>query len=297
MLTYVEAREAQGEAPEDRRVTPVARNLASHLGVDLANVNGTGRDGRITSEDVQRAAKATSEIAERAQMEGRDEELTSIQRIAAERMTASFQEVPHFYLSVQVDMTESIGMRSQLLPVVEARTGARLSFSDILVLAVSRALREHPGMNASYREGKLRKHHDVNVGLAVDTPQGLVVPVIHKADQHAIENIASRREEAVAKARKNRLSPDDLTGSTFTVSNLGMFGIDIFGAIINPPEAAILAVGRIAERPLVTDNRLAIRPTMWLTLSVDHRVADGASAARFLQTLVSYLEAPYQLVI
>jgi len=224
-------------------------------------------------------------------------ELTSIQRITAERMSLSFRTAPHFYLSVEVDMSQAVAMRETLLPAVETRTGLRLSFSDILVCAVSRALRQHPALNATFEEERLKMYQEVNIALAVDTPRGLTVPVFHAADRLSLIGITRRRAEVVEKARNNRLIPDDVSGGTFTVSNLGMFGIDVFNAIINPPQAAILAVGRIAKRPLVVDDTLQVRPAMWMTLSVDHRVADGATAARFLQDLVRYLEDPYQTLI
>ncbi len=297
VLSYAEARAERAKMAEKTRITPVARNLAFHLGVDVTRVEGSGPDGKITLGDIRRVAQAASPILDRRQQGDEEELLGSIQRVAAERMTFSFREAPHFYLSVQVDMTQSMSMREQLMSPIESQMGLRLSFSDILILALSRALSQNPRMNTSYDEGKLIKHQAVNVGLAVDTPRGLTVPVIHNTDKLSLEEIVREREAAVNKARKNRLSPDDLAGGTFTLSNLGMLGVDMFGAIINPPEAAILAVGSIKKRPLVVDAELTIRPTMWLTLSVDHRVTDGANAARFLQILASYLEAPYQLII
>ena len=291
VLAYMDARtRAEKKAPV--RITPAARRLASALSVDLGQVEATGTGDRVTLEDVRRASQVMPVPPPAESLE-----LTSIQRITAERMSLSFRTAPHFYLSVEVDMSQAVAMRETLLPAVETRTGLRLSFSDILVCAVSRALRQHPALNATFEEERLKMYQEVNIALAVDTPRGLTVPVFHAADRLSLIGITRRRAEVVEKARNNRLIPDDVSGGTFTVSNLGMFGIDVFNAIINPPQAAILAVGRIAKRPLVVDDTLQVRPAMWMTLSVDHRVADGATAARFLQDLVRYLEDPYQTLI
>ncbi|RLC70915.1 MAG: hypothetical protein DRI52_06155 [Chloroflexi bacterium] len=289
--------------------SPIARKLARKHGVDLAQIKGSGPRGRIVEKDVLAYIEAQAKAAE-APEEGAGPmppatgemlaaewvELTPIQRITAERMSASFRTAPHFYLTVHVDMSAVVAMRETLLPVLEASAGVRLSFSDILLRVVAQALREHPALNATFENGRLKRFQQINIGLAVDTPRGLVVPVFHQADRLSLTEIAHRRVDLLERAGANKLSPDDLSGGTFTVSNLGMFGIDVFNAIINPPQAAILAVGRIAKRPLVVGDALQVRPTMWLTLSVDHRAADGAVAARFLQTLVRYLEEPYQLL-
>mgnify|MGYP001111880053 CR=1 FL=1 len=296
ILAYVEAR-TQAEKKGPVRVTPAARKLAAALSVDLSKVEDTGPGGRVMLEDVKRASQAKLSPSSAAGPPAEQIELTSIQRITAERMSLSFRTAPHFYLSVQVDMSQAVVMRETLLPAVKARTGVRLSFSDILVRAVARALTEHPSLNAAFEEGRLKRYQEINVGLAVDTPRGLTVPVFREVDLLSLVGIARWRAEVVERARNNRLTPDDVSGGTFTVSNLGMFGIDVFNAIINPPQAAILAAGRIAKRPLVVDDTLQVRTTMWLTLSVDHRVADGATAARFLQDLVRYLEGPHQMLM
>jgi pyruvate dehydrogenase E2 component (dihydrolipoamide acetyltransferase) len=188
-------------------------------------------------------------------------------------------------------------MREAFLPDVEAKTGVRLSFTDILLFAVCRALKLHPALNAMFDNGKLFRYKDINVSLAVDTPRGLTAPVFHQIDQSSLFEITQQRAELVKRAQNNRLTLEDLSGGTFTVSNLGMFGIDVFNAIINPPQAAILAVGRITKRPVVINDALELRSTMWLSLSVDHRVADGAEGARFLQDLVNYLENPYRILV
>lgn len=290
--------EVQAEQQRSVRTTPVARKLASDLAVDLSTVQGSGAGGRVTAEDVK--LMSSSESASAAVAAGPAAEIvprTGIQRITAERMAFSFQTAPHFYLNVQVNMSQAVGLRDALLPAVEAKAGVRLSFSDILVGAVAQALRDYPDMNVSFENDQLKRFADVNVGLAMDTARGLTVPVFHQADQLSLAGVASRRAELIARANDNRLTPDDMSGGTFTISNLGMFGIDSFNAIVNPPQAAILAVGRITKQAVVVDDTLQIQPTMWLTLSVDHRAIDGASAARFLQHLVRYLEDPYKMLV
>jgi len=212
-------------------------------------------------------------------------------------MSLSFATAPHFYLSVEADMRQATALRETLLPAVEARAGVRLSLTDVLLAAVAQALAAHPALNASFEEGRLRRFREINPCLAVDTPRGLTVPVFHAADRLSLAEIARRRVDVVDRARDNRLRPEDLQGGTFTVSNLGMFGIDVFHAIINPPQAAILAVGRVARRPRAVGEALELVPTVWLSLSVDHRVTDGATAARFMQDLVSLIENPYRVLV
>jgi pyruvate dehydrogenase E2 component (dihydrolipoamide acetyltransferase) len=194
-------------------------------------------------------------------------------------------------------MRQATALRETLLPAVEARAGVRLSLTDVLLAAVAQALAAHPALNASFEEGRLRRFQEINPCLAVDTPRGLTVPVFHGADRLSLAEIARRRVDVVDRARDNRLGPEDLQGGTFTISNLGMFGIDVFHAIINPPQAAILAVGRVARRPRAVGEALELVPTVWLSLSVDHRVTDGATAARFMQDLVSLIENPYQVLV
>jgi pyruvate dehydrogenase E2 component (dihydrolipoamide acetyltransferase) len=282
------------------RATPVARKLASELSVDLAGVEGSGPGGRVTKADIALASEAAASGDSGVQAQDIDFEvvdLNPIQRITAERMALSFGTAPHFYLSMQVDMSQAVAMRQALLPAIEATTGLRLSFTDILLCATGRALAKHPALNASFEQGHVKRYRDVNVCLAVDTPRGLTVPVFHKIDALTLAQITARRSEVVDRAMNNRLTPDDLDRGTFTVSNLGMFGIDVFNAIVNPPQAAILAVGRIAKRPVVVDDALELLPTMWVSLSVDHRVADGATASRFLRELAQHLEDPYRMVV
>ncbi|MGC8837194.1 MAG: 2-oxo acid dehydrogenase subunit E2 [Anaerolineae bacterium] len=291
VLAYLEEREAKAQA-EAVRATPAARRLAAEVGVDLRAVEGTGPGGRVSVGDVERAVGAALGLG----LPAEPVEQTPIQRVAAERMALSFRTAPHFYLSVEVLVDQAVRLREALLPRVEAETGVRLSFSDILLWAVGRALRAHPALNVAFVEGRLYRFEEVNIALAVDTPRGLTVPVLRGVDKMALAQIALRRAELVEKAREHRLGPEDLSGGTFTISNLGMFGIDVFQAILNPPQAAILAVGRVVQRPVVVGGAVQALPTVWLTLSVDHRAADGATAARFLQEVVQNLENPYRLV-
>ncbi len=314
-----EKEQEKGGEGQRVKVSPLAKRMAKEIGIDLSKVKGTGPDGRIQLEDIQAFAKTQASTEQKLQeqtqalpkdqtlqampsseagtgLEGELQELSNLQRVSAERMAQSFHTAPHFYLNVQVDMSQTVVMRESLLPDIEAKTEVRLSYTDILLLAVCRALKLHPTLNATFDNGKIYRYKDVNLSLAVDTPRGLIAPVIHKIDQLSLPEIAQKRADLVKQAQNNRLSFDDLSGGTFTISNLGMFGIDVFNAIINPPQAAILAVGRIAKRPVVINEILELRSTMWLSLSVDHRVADGAEGARFLQDLVNYLENPYRIL-
>lgn len=297
VLAYLDRRTI---SPKDssQHISPAARNLAIKLGVDLSGVVGTGPGGRVLIEDVNLAASASACSESKASVPAVEKfRLNPIQKIAAERMGISFRTAPHFYLELQVDMYSATSLRLEWLPTVESATGRRLSFSDLLVAITAKTLKGHPDLNATYEGDQIAVFRDVNVGLAVDTPQGLTVPVIHGADQISLVEIVRKRAELVERARNGRLTLDDITGGTFTISNLGMFGIDSFQAIINPPQTAILALGRIARRPVVIDDGLYVRPTMMLTLSVDHRVADGAKAARFLKALVDNLENPRGLLM
>jgi len=295
-------------APEPRHVaaSPLARRRASELGVDLAEVEGSGPGGRILEADVEhyalqrRAEKATSAPAHTTASLAEVEPLSGIRRVVAERMTASFTSAPHFYLSVEAEATALLRMRDGLLAKVEAATGVHLTLTDILIKVCAQALREFPRVNASWVEGQagsgVRRHTQVNVGIAVSLDDGLIVPVVHEADQLTLAEIARRRADLVTRARDGRLTLSDLERGTFTLSNLGMFDIDQFAAILNPPQAALLAVGRIKERPLVADGQVVARPTVCLTLTSDHRVLDGAEAARFLERLARLVQEPYLLV-
>jgi pyruvate dehydrogenase E2 component (dihydrolipoamide acetyltransferase) len=210
----------------------------------------------------------------------------------AERMTASWTRAPHFYLVREVNVSRLVSWRER----VSKQTGARITYTDLLVKLVAVALGQHPGVNASWKEGAIIRNADINLGLAVAVDDGLVVPVLHGADTLSLAEIAARREDAVSRAQAGKLRPADIQGGGFTISNLGMYGVDAFNAILNPPQAAILAVGRIADRVVAVSGQPAIQPTMVLTLSCDHRVVDGARGAQFLGALAELIEEPLALL-
>jgi pyruvate dehydrogenase E2 component (dihydrolipoamide acetyltransferase) len=261
--------------------SPKARRLAEAKGLQIAEIAGSGPNGAVLAADVERHAVSAGF------------EVGSVWRVMAERTQRSWQEVPHFFLVREVDATRLDGWRDS----VRRRAGGEtVTHTDLLVRLVAAALREHPRVNATWRDGTIAANDDVNVGIAVATDDGLVVPVVHGADAIELPEIARRRAEVVARARDHKLRPDDVQGGTFTISNLGMFGVDAFMAIVNAPEAAILSVGRIAQRAVVVDGAVVARPTLTLGLSFDHRVVDGAAGARFLDTLASLIEEPAGLV-
>lgn len=299
------------------RAVPAARRVARELGIDLRAVAGTGPEGRIQSDDVRAhfeaaaaGAKATASAGEPAAPgpEPSPESatfsgspalrrlipLTNIRRTIAERMTASVREVPQFTVTLDADMTRSLAI------VEDLRNGAassgdqpRVTLTTLLIKASAWALCQHPEVNAAYQDGQIAEWDEVNIGVATAIETGLIVPVVRQADRLGMREIAARLADLTTRARENRLKIEDLQGGTFTVSNLGMFGIDQFTAILNPPQAAILAVGRVAKRAIVTaDDRVEVRPVTTLTLTADHRVLDGVAAARFLATLQRVLEHP-----
>jgi pyruvate dehydrogenase E2 component (dihydrolipoamide acetyltransferase) len=222
--------------------------------------------------------------------------LAGIRKVAAERMVQSFTTAPHFYLCVEADAGLLLRMRESLLVPIEEKSGVRLTISDLLIKIAGQALQEHPEVNAIWDQDGVRRLGTVNVGLAVATDRGLVVPVFRDVNHKTLAEIAAERDALAEKARTGRLALQDVEGGSFTISNLGMFAVDQFNAIINPPQAAILAVGRIKERPAVVNGQLTVRPTMFLTLSADHRILDGAEGARFLSRLVTLMEEPYLLM-
>lgn len=274
-------------APSGPRLTPVAARMASDLKLRLAGIAGTGPGGRITRRDLESAEVAAPSVATL-------EPLSRTQRIMAERMIASFTSAPHFYLHAEVNARRLLAVRQDLLPILESGHGLRVTISDLLVLICARALVRHPQAMAQYTPDGLRPAPGIHIGVATDTPNGLVVPVIHGADQLLLPDLVRRRTELVERARAGKSLPQDFDGGVFTLSNLGASRVDSFDAILNPPQAAILAVGRITERPFAEGGAMVLTPTLKLSLAVDHRVLDGASAARFLDDVVSLLEAPAQ---
>jgi pyruvate dehydrogenase E2 component (dihydrolipoamide acetyltransferase) len=289
-------------AEEKPRATPAARRLAREEGLDLAAVQGRGPRGRIQEADVRAAAGPRPQAAAVPVSAGGEQvlPLQGIRRTIAGRMLESYRSAPHITLTVEADMTAAQTLRAELNALAEATSGPRVSVTAVVVKVCACALRRHPLVNASLRGEAIHLHEQANIGVAVALEEGLIVPVIRQAERLGIGEIARALEDLAARARQGRLLPDDVSGGSFTVSNLGMYGIDHFTAIINPPESAILAVGRVVKRALVVEDpegdQVAIRPMMKMTLSADHRVLDGATAAQFLQDLVHALEHPARML-
>ena len=295
------------------KASPLAKRLASELEVDLRAVAGSGPGGRIVKRDVEAAATAAAagDVATAATLESparppfaldgsvpefEDVPLTQMRKTVARRLVESLGPVPHFFLTVDVDMARALEVRARVNKLLEAQ-GGKASLNDLVVKAAAAALARHPECNAWWQEGGIRRFNRVHVGIAVAVPDGLITPVIRDAQAKGLARIAAEVRELAARAREKKLQPHEYTGSTFSVSNLGMFGIEEFTAVINPPEAGILAVGAVEERPVVVDSQVVPRPRMRLTMSCDHRVIDGAQGARFLATLKEFLEEPAAILI
>lgn len=258
--------------------TPVAKRLAEERGIDLTTIPGTGPEGQITKEDVERAAAATTSPAPAVGRSG----LTTMQRLIAERTLKSVREVPHFFVTVEVEMGTAQELRRTL----------GVSVTALLVKAAAFALREFPDVNARFEGDRIRRVPSINIGMIVAVPDGMLIPVIRDADKKSFAQIAQEERDLAERGRRGALKPDELTDGTFTISNLGMYGVDQFTAIIYPPESAILAVGRIADTVVARNGQAVIRPMMKMTLSCDHRVIYGALAGQFLSRLTHFLEHP-----
>jgi pyruvate dehydrogenase E2 component (dihydrolipoamide acetyltransferase) len=303
--TAVEAEpQPEAEAPQpsagDGRVkaSPLARRIARERGIELAQVRGTGPEGRIVAEDVERAVAAPAPAAAPAApaaaptpaAEPEVEQLTSIRKTIARRLTKAW-EAPVFQLVMSADMTRTQELREQLVELTrEGET--KPTVSDVLTKVCAAALRRHPQVNAHYADETVTRFPTADVGMAVATDRGLVVPVIRGAERLSLAEIAAVRADLVSRAREAKLKQEDLEGGTFTISNLGMYGIEQFVAVLNPPQVAILAVGVIEEKPVVVDGDLEIKPMMTLTLTCDHRALDGSVASEFLGTVRTLLEEP-----
>jgi pyruvate dehydrogenase E2 component (dihydrolipoamide acetyltransferase) len=267
------------------RISPKARRLAVEHGVELTNLRGSGPDGEILATDILSAAhkSATATAAN---------SLSTVARLMAERTTQSWTTVPHFFVVREVDATSLREERDKLAPIVYKSYGVKLTYTDLLATLVARVLAKHPRLNASWTGDTIRENSDVNIAIATAVDDGVVAPVIQRADTSDLGKVALQRHQLTERARNGKLHPTDLSGGTFTISNLGMLGIDAFSAVIVSPQAAILAVGRILERVVAVDSHPTVRPMMTLTLSSDHRVVDGARAAKFLQDLAQAIEDP-----
>ncbi|MBK8986393.1 MAG: 2-oxo acid dehydrogenase subunit E2 [Chloroflexi bacterium] len=268
------------------RATPAARRLAQTQGVDLTAVNGSGPRGRVQAGDVFSRVVVSPVAA-----------VSAMRRTIAERLTRSYQTIPHITFTVTADMTAVADLRHRLNA---PRDGVKVSVTAVLVKVCAWALGRHPLLNSSWQAEGIQTHEQVHIGVAVALDDGLIVPVVHNAAQLGLTAIAAQVQDVTARARNGRLQPADVQGGTFTISNLGMWGVEQFTAVINPPQSAILAVGRTIKQPVVVEttggDEIAIRPIMKMTLAVDHRIIDGAVAARFLQDVVAALEQPDRLL-
>lgn len=305
VLEYLQRQEqtvSTTRQPRLQAASPRARRLAREQGKDLAAITGTGPGGAVLAADILTmpvlfAEQAVLSIGTDEEMvspasEQRETAVSSIWRIMAERTAQSWTTVPHFFLVREVNASRLISWRES----VQKRVSAKVTYTDLLVKVVATALRHHSQLNATWRDNSIAWNVEINIGLAVAVEQGLIVPVIQRADALGVHEIAARRQELVAKAQAGKLHPDNLVGGTFTISNLGMYGVDAFNAIINQPQAAILAVGRIADRVVPLNSQPAVQPMMTLSLSCDHRVVDGARGAQFLEAVAALIEEPLGLV-
>jgi len=320
-------REAAGVAvaPADAtrvKASPLAKRMAREAGVDLQLVTGSGPGGRVVKRDLEGAApRASVPAAAPAVVESHpasriphpaplgiphpevtgapfeDVPLTQIRKTIAKRLAASLGPVPHFFLTTEVDMERASEAREALNKQLGDQGGGKVSFNDIIIKATAHALTKHPACNAWFQEDHIRYWHEVHIGMAVAVEDGLITPVIRNAERKSLADIGREAKELAERARSRRLQPSEYTGSTFSVSNLGMFDIDQFTAVINPPEAGIIAVGSIVQKPVVVDGQLTPRRRMRITMSCDHRVIDGATGAAFLRTLKQMLENPLAMLL
>jgi pyruvate dehydrogenase E2 component (dihydrolipoamide acetyltransferase) len=278
------------------QISPKSRRLAKELGVDITTVRGTGPDGVITSDDVAAAAKARdaapAPAAATSASPAAGGALSTVARLMAERTTQSWTQVPHFFLARELDATALNEARAKLGPAIEKDRGVKLTHTDLLVAIVSRVLRKHPKMNAMWAGKGIQMNPDINISVAMAVTDGVVGAVIPKADSTALAEISVQRRDLSERARGGKLKPGDVANGTFSITNLGMYNIDAFNAIIAPPQAAILAVGRIADRVVAVNGQPAVRAMVTLTLSADHRVVDGAQAALFMNDLAEALSSP-----
>ena len=300
----------QTSSTERLSISPLAKKMAADKGIDIHSLKGSGENGRIVRKDIENyqpsAAAATpakqevSTVAAPAQValnfvQGEDSETpnSQVRNIIAKRLSESKFTAPHYYLIVEINMDKAIVARKE----INSLPDTKISFNDMIIKATAMALRKHPQVNSSWKADKIVHHGNINVGVAVAIPDGLVVPVLKNADQMNYNQISAGVKDMAARAKSKGLKANEMEGSTFSVSNLGMFGIETFTSIINQPNSAILSVGAIVEKPIVKDGQIVVGNTMKLSLACDHRVVDGATGAQFLQTLRTYLEQPLTLLL
>jgi pyruvate dehydrogenase E2 component (dihydrolipoyllysine-residue acetyltransferase) len=304
-------RPTEQEDGERQRVSPVARRLAEEHGIDLRRIQGTGPGGRITKEDVEAAAQRPAaptptlpreqgretERQPTARPTGEVEvvELTKLQSTVAMRLVQSKFSAPHFYVTSEIAMDDAVRLRQMFNEAVDKSES--ISLNDLIVKAVALALTKFPEVNASWADGHIERKRDINIGIAVGTPDRLVVPVLHNADQKSLREIAIEAKQLIERSRANKAAAQDYVGNTFSISNLGMYDVDQFTAIINPPDSAILAIGSIEDKPVIRDGQVVPGKRMRVTLSVDHRVFYGVTAAQFLQEVKRLLQSPMALVL
>ena len=279
--------------------SPLAKKLASERGIDIQAVAGTGENGRIVKRDVDHyvpytpASKPAFAPSHSGQVSYYDEPISQMRKTIARRLAESKFTAPHFYLTLDIDMSNAIATRKSL----NSLDGVKVSFNDMVIKAVAMALRQHPTVNSAWMGDFIRRNEHVNIGVAVAVEEGLLVPVVRFADNKGLTQISAEVREFAQKAKDKKLQPSDWEGNTFTISNLGMFGIESFTAIVNPPDSCILAIGGIKEVPVVKNGQVVPGSVMKVTLSCDHRVVDGASGASFLQTFKTYMEQPAAMLL
>ena len=293
------------------KISPVARKMAKDAGLDIWSIAGSGDQGRIVKRDVEAAianggssarassngaASSVTQLAQSATLDENvygDKPISQMRKVIARRLGESKFSAPHFYLTIEIHMDRMMEARK----AINEDAPVRISYNDLVVKASAAALRKHPEINASWMGDKLSYHKDINIGVAVAIDEGLMVPVIRNADLKSLTAIKTEIKYLAGKAKERKISPDEMSGNTFTISNLGMFDIDEFTAIINPPDACILAVGSIVQKPVVRDGEIVVGHVMKVTLSCDHRIVDGAKGAAFLQTLKGLMENPVKIMV
>ncbi len=288
-------------SPQEVRISPLARKIAEENNIDVSAIKGTGPEGRIVKEDVLRAVEerkaAPARPAAKEATEAKVIPLSPMRKTIARRMSESFQTAPHFWVTDEADATDLKKLHRQLAPLIEKESGVRLTLTDLLVKLVAKALKEQPHVNASWTEEGVKILGEINVGIATDVPGGLIVPVIRDAGNKSLAQIATVRADLVVRGREGKATFDDMTGGTFTLNNVGALGIRCINAIINPPQAAILTVGKIADRAVVVNGEIAIRPMMDMSLGGDHRVLDGGNGGRFLARVRELIENPAVMLL
>ena len=288
---------SQGRPGEKIRATPMARRIARERGIDLENVSASGTGGRIRMEDVESAAgSAPSPQGAPEEAEGRLVKLSGMRKIIAERMMAGKRDTAQIYMTVSIDATKLLETRERLAPLSEKSEGIRPTITDLLMKICASAISRHPILNTRWTSEGIVWLDAIHMGMAMALEEGLIVPVIRDIGKKTLAEIAKARTAIVEKGKSGKLTPEEMKGSTFTISSLGMFGIEEFAAIINPPESGILAVGAILDKPVVINKEIVVRPVMKITLSYDHRVIDGAKAAGFMKTLKEFLENPSSVI-